>query len=553
MKNTAHQILILGAGQMQEPAIRTANEMGLTTIVVDGDPAAPFARLAARFFPLDLKDKDAILELASRLKETENLAAVFTAGTDFSSTVAYIAEKLGLPGNSYETALKTTHKAQMRAAFDVCGVPSPRFVTWTQADLAGAGRPRLGTGSGADAPPPLSFPLVVKPVDNMGGRGCRKVSSEAELTEAACDAIRFSRSGSVIVEEYIDGPEFSIDSIVYQNNIYIAGFADRHIFFPPYFVEMGHTIPTALDAAAAEEIIAVFKAGVRSLGITSGCAKGDVKLSARGPVIGEIASRLSGGYMSGWTYPYSSGAELTRAAILAALGRPAAEVEAALRVSHNSVSAERAFISMPGTVREVLGAGTAEKTPFVKNVFFRAAAGSAVDFPRNNVSKCGNVISAAPTRAEAVFAAESACRAVLLPLRCPDAATDAFLAEPAATEFPPSAFVLTAAQHQKLAELPFDTRLPSLTDFAAKKAAVQNAVIFPFDELLASPLHDWHGRTAAESIAVVRQLTGFALPLAETGDTAQTGAVVLAKTFWTALVRGGYQGAAYYIEKLYTA
>ena len=145
MKNPIEQILILGAGQMQEPAIRTAAAMGLAAIVVDGDPNAPCARLAPRFFNIDLKDKEAILECARRIHENESLSAVFTAGTDFSSTVAYVAEKLGLPGNSYETALKTTNKAKMRAAFDICGVPSPSFITWTQQDLATA------------APPPSTF------------------------------------------------------------------------------------------------------------------------------------------------------------------------------------------------------------------------------------------------------------------------------------------------------------------------------------------------------------------------------------------------------------
>ena len=176
-------------------------------------------------------------------------------------------------------------------------------------------------------PPPLltpapHTPLVVKPCDNMGGRGCSRVESPGELDAAIADAAAFSRTGRAIVEEYMDGPEFSIDAIVYGGKVYECGFADRHIFYPPYFIEMGHTIPSAVDAETKNKLMACFEAGVHALGLTSGAAKGDIKLTSRGPMIGEIAARLSGGYMSGWTYPYSSGFEVTEAAIEIAMGLP---------------------------------------------------------------------------------------------------------------------------------------------------------------------------------------------------------------------------------------
>jgi biotin carboxylase len=173
----------------------------------------------------------------------------------------------------------------MRSCFRKAGLPSPEFFTIT--------------GTGTIERPALPFPLVVKPVDNMGGRGCRRVNSMEEYIEAAADAIRFSRSGRAIVESYMEGPEFSLDAIVYHGDITICGFADRHIFFPPYFIEMGHTIPTDIASAQQKALLETFYDGIRALGLAEGksisAAKGDIKLTEKGPMIGEIAARLSGG------------------------------------------------------------------------------------------------------------------------------------------------------------------------------------------------------------------------------------------------------------------
>jgi biotin carboxylase len=304
------QIIILGAGVMQGPVIRIAREMGLYTVVVDADGKAVNVPMADRFEQIDLKDKEGIEALGRSLLSRGKLGGIMTAGTDFSSSVAWAAERLGLPGIPYEAALNASDKGRMRSCFEKAGVPSPAY--------------RVVSGPG-EIPPGLSLPAVVKPVDNMGGRGCRRVDSPAEMKEALAGALGFSRTRRAIVENFIEGPEFSVDAVVYDDDITICGLADRHIFFPPYFIEMGHTMPTGFPPEDQESMLETFKAAVRALGIAGkgrrGAAKGDIKLSPAGPMIGEVAARLSGGYMSGWTYPYSSGVEPIRGAIEAALGR----------------------------------------------------------------------------------------------------------------------------------------------------------------------------------------------------------------------------------------
>jgi biotin carboxylase len=510
--------MILGAGIMQGPAIRIANEMGLESVVIDGSKDAPCAGKADVFEQIDLKDKEKITEFALRLKaEGGGLSGVMTAGTDFSATVAWVAERAELPGIPYEAALNASDKGRMRRCFRQAGVPSPDFLVLRQGNSVSL---------------PFDYPVVVKPVDNMGGRGCKRANSEAELDAALDEAFQFSRSRQAIVEEYMDGPEYSIDAIVCNDEITICGFADRHIFFPPYFIEMGHTMPSKLVGGEAAVLLEVFRAAVRSLGITLGAAKGDVKLTSNGPMIGEIAARLSGGYMSGWTYPYSSGVEVTKAAILAALGRLDSLDLQEFAPKRDWVSAERAFISIPGLVSEIKTTEAAKNNKYIKDVFFRVHAGERVNFPENNVSKCGNVISAAASRESAVQAAEEAVRGILIRLSPHDKETDAFLSADGGGGhvWPPPAVAVSADVRGALDALP------------ASRPSVRKAGIVPFPALLESGAVDYIGRGVAESVEAVRTLTGLPLPFDMEGS--------LGKEFWAALIRGGYQGAAYVTDCL---
>lgn len=517
-------VFILGAGVMQIPALQIAKELGWTLAAADGNPAAPGASLVDRFFPVDLKDRDGLLETAMKLRAEGGLEAVFTAGTDFSAQVSFLAERLGLPSHSYESASAASDKLKMRAAFAAANLPSPRFVALTldTDPIRAVGR--------------LGFPLVVKPADNMGARGCRLAGSEPELLEAVAAALPQSRSGRVIVEEYVEGPEFSIDAIVVDGEIRIRGIADRHIFFEPYFVELGHTMPSSAPAAIQAEVLRVFCAGIRALGLHHGAAKGDMKWSpARGGAfIGEIAARLSGGYMSGWTYPYASGIEPTREALLLAAGLEPGTSP----TDRGWCSAERAFLSIPGRVESILGLRTAQNLPYVKNLFLRAEPGDELRFPSNNVEKCGNVISQAPDRERAVAAAEDAIRELCIRLRPNTPATEDFLKGKGSirsvggTIWPPRAFDLPPELSAIVDALP--ERLPGMRGGG-------DLVVAPLPEVESPSCRDWSGRSFADSALLAMRIAG-----ARFAESRTKGA--LAGRFWRALERGGAQAALYVLD-----
>ncbi len=525
--------LILGAGLMQIPAIKAAKKAGFYAVVADGNPHAVGIAEADRFESVDLKDKEGLLSLAEQVQKKMGLQAVFTAGTDFSASVAYVSERLGLPGHSFESASNASDKIRMRTCFKKAGVASPDFYEIT-GETAKLDSVSILAQSGF-----TEFPLVIKPCDNMGARGCRIINSLEDLAPAVQDAVRFSRTGRAILEEYMDGMEFSIDALVFEGQLIVTGFANRHIFYPPFFIEMGHTLPvTGISSENRKALLKTFFDGVKALGLTHGVAKADIKLTSKGPMIGEIAGRLSGGYMSGWTYPYASDINLTELAFSLACGTPdrsileskiPAGVPDIYELPAVRTSAERAWVSIPGVVDSALRYEKAETIPGVVDVLPRSNPGDSVTFPVNNVEKCGNIIAVGKSRDEAVDSAERAVSEIVLRLKTGNTDTDMYLAQPLDTIFPPSAYQLPSSV---LAEIEALSDSQFISSYESPEVTAP-AGIRPF----LSSLTDWNHRTIKKTLTLYSELENKNTQLS-------------VKAFWKLLIRGGLQGILYAADSI---
>jgi len=429
-------LLLIGGGVMQLPVVEFAHRMGVKVLCFDASAEAPGRDKADWFEVCDIKNQDLCLDRARAHRATHRLDGVVTVGTDFSTTVAWIAEALGLPGTRYEAALRAKDKGLMRSRFAEAGVASPLYRVF---DSVPAETPHLG----------FPFPVVAKPTDSMGARGVRLVREPQELGPALADAIGYSATGRAIVEEFIEGPEFSLDAIVRDSRLIRCGFADRTIVFPPAFVEIGHTFPSSASSEVQEAVWKEFARGVQALGLTWGAAKGDVKFSpTRGPVIGEIASRLSGGYMSGWTYPLTSGRSAVLWAVETALGD-----ELSSQPEETSLPVvERAWIGLPGRIRAIRGVEKARTLKGVHDLFLFTAPGCETLFPRNNVEKLGNVIVTGASVAEAEETARKARNLVAFEYEVPNPATEAFLSGQGSEPwwFPPAKDLSEATAEQWL-------------------------------------------------------------------------------------------------------
>ncbi len=388
--------MIIGAGILQAPAIKIAKEIGLLTVVSDYNSGAYGMKLADFPIVMSTRDVDGTVRVAKEFVQRRPIHGVITVGTDASLTVAAVQHALDLSGNRIDVAEATTNKIKMRTRLQERSIPEPQFhACWTYNDVLKSAEQ-------------LGFPFVMKPADNMGARGVIKVEKPEVIRFAYERAKNASPRGEIITEGFMDGPELSIDALVWKDEIYITGVADRIIEFPPYFVETGHIMPTNLSAELIQDGIDVFKRGIRALGIETGAAKGDIKLTKNGAMVGEIASRLSGGFMSAYTYPYSTGVNLIRAALHIALGEPPGNLDE----KFNRVAVERAIIPGSGTVRDIQGIEEALSIEGVKNVFVTTSVGETVHIPTSNVEKCGNVIAVAETREEALSKANLAVQTV---------------------------------------------------------------------------------------------------------------------------------------------
>jgi hypothetical protein len=208
------------------------------------------------------------------------------------------------------------------------------------------------------------------------------------------------------------------------------------------------------------------------------------------------------------------------------------------------VSAERAFISIPGVVKALEGLETARAVPGIEELFLRVCAGERVELPINNMGKCGNLISKASGRAEAIEAVESAVRSVLVRLEPADARTDAYLTGREQSGF--SAFPeLSLSTRRRLEQLPpwigepdrFSGRAEDLRILDLAGAEVETA-------------RDWHGWTPARAFRRVLEISG--VKPAEVGAPGNGGRIpfTLGRVFWNALIKGGVQAGVYVIDSL---
>jgi len=190
------KIMFIGAGKYQVAGIQKAKETGLFVIATDGNPDAPGLKIADSSYVIDVRDQDANLKVARE----HSIDAVLSVASDVSlKAVAEISQKLNLPGIKPDVAECSTDKELMRSAFRNEGVPSPEsYRVSSYEDLL-----KKATKIG--------YPVVIKPADNAGSRGVKMVTQKTELKEAYENALKNSRKGKVLVEEFMEGVEISKD------------------------------------------------------------------------------------------------------------------------------------------------------------------------------------------------------------------------------------------------------------------------------------------------------------------------------------------------------
>ncbi len=384
--------MIVGASVLQLPAILKAKEMGLDVSVVDYNPEAIGIPYADKYYNASTMDEDAVLAAA----EDYQPDGIVTLATDMPMRgVSKASDKLHLHSINYETAVKATDKYDMIKAFKAHDVPSPWFFAVDTLEELKAHESDV------------SFPCIIKPTDNAGSHGVAKVQSFQELLDNYEYAHSCSRHGKVIVEEYLDGPEVSVEVMVVDGNVNILQITDKITTEAPHFVELGHTQPSQLPKETQEAIRKVTVAACQAIGIDKGPAHVEMKVTKRGPVMIELGARMGGDNITTHLVPLSTGVDMVRSTIKVALGEPP-DIEPTLHCG----SAIRYFQVPFGTIKDIENVDEAHKIPGVKQITFTKQVGEQSTPIQCSNDRIGFVIAQGSTGADAVKACEQAIKCI---------------------------------------------------------------------------------------------------------------------------------------------
>lgn len=390
------KIMILGASVLQVPAIKKAKEMGLQVIAVDMDPnAIGFQIEGIQTEVISTIDTEKVLEAARKHK----IDGIMTLASDMPMrTVAVVAKELGLVGIDEETALKATNKAVMRESLAQNQVPVPRFYKVNSKDEY------------LSAIENFSKDCIVKPADNSGSRGVMLINDvgDKESVEEAYEYSKtYSRSGDIVVEEYMTGPEVSVETLSVDGECHVIQITDKLTTGAPNFVEMGHSQPSMLSEEIRNRIGEVAIAANHAVGIKNGPSHTEIKVTADGPKIVEIGARLGGDNITTHLVPLSTGVDMVEACINIALGE-----NPDISIKENRASAIRYIKNDTGLVKSIEGMDEANHIEGIKQISIVHGVGSQVGEIHSSVDRVGFVIAQADTPTSAVNACEKALETI---------------------------------------------------------------------------------------------------------------------------------------------
>lgn len=298
-------LAIIGASYLQLPLIDVAKEMGYVTHVFAwaandvGETAADY------FYPISIIEKEQILEKCREI----GICGICSIASDVAMvTVNYVADSLGLVGNSLEATYKSTNKHAMRLAFESNGDPSPKsYLVDEMTDISAFH---------------LDYPIIVKPTDRSGSRGICKLYNSEGLNEAVFHAIEESFEKKALVEEFADGQEYSVEFISYCGKHHFLQLTHKYTTGDPHFIETGHLEPAPVDEETVKNVKMIISHALDTLGIENGASHSELKIDKNGIIkLIEIGGRMGGDCIGSDLVRYSTGYDFVRMVIDVACGK----------------------------------------------------------------------------------------------------------------------------------------------------------------------------------------------------------------------------------------
>ena len=382
------KILIIGAGVLQLPAIQKAKGLGLQVAVVDMDCNAPGILYADCYFEVSTNDVANILSVAEIFRPD----AVMTLATDMPMrSVAAVAEKFGLHAISPDVAVRATDKIEMIRCFETYKIPHPWFEVITS-------EKELDTLLAKHLPP-----FIMKPNDASGSRGVILVDDIQEVRGAFLYSKSISKSGFVLIEEYMQGPEVSVEVMTIKGQTTVLAVTDKLTTGAPFFVEMGHSQPSVLSNEIIEKVKDIAIKAVQAIGIDNSPSHVEIIVTEDGPKLVEIGARLGGDCITTYLIPLSIGVDMVTACILLALGQ-----EPDILPKYQKGAAIRYVKCKKGILQDIIGLDKAMSDPNIKHIEIVKKVGDKIIPVHSSGDRVGYVIAQATTPLEAIRASEKA-------------------------------------------------------------------------------------------------------------------------------------------------
>lgn len=303
------KLLMLGGGFLQNFVIKKAKQLGYQVLVLDADPNAMGFRHADSHAVINIIDEELCLSYARKHK----IDGVLTAATDFSVlTMSRIACEMGLPGINYKSAKVIKNKAAVRKClFDAHADDTGYSFEISSKDMI----PEILSK--------VKFPVMVKPCDGSGSRGASRVNSSEDF-EIACEfAMNSSITQRAVVEPFITGKEYGVESFVDQGEIHILAVIQKDMTLPPYYAELGHAIPSGLSDELEGKIKRCVCKALVALGVNHGSVNMDLIVNSEEKVhIVDIGARMGGNLIGSHIIPIGTGIDYMGNMIKAAVGDP---------------------------------------------------------------------------------------------------------------------------------------------------------------------------------------------------------------------------------------
>ena len=369
--------------------------MGIYVIATDGNPNAVGLRYADKAVVADITSEDEMLNVA----RIERIDGVIHPCSEVAMNVmGRINDELHLHGISRETAVRATNKHLMREAFKIYDAPSPK--SYCSAEVENGYKLFVS----------MADRSILKPSRNSGSRGIAEINPGLDfedfsrLFDFAKDE---SRDKSVMIEQFVDGPEFSVEIIVWNSEVHVLQVTDKKTTGAPNFVELGHSQPSMYS----EDVVAAVKdaaiRGVKALRLNDCAAHAEIKVQDGEPYIMEIGARLGGDFISTELTHLSTGIDMVAAAINVALG----DEPILIPKSKPQGVAIRYFTPSPGVVKSIENINLLQAAN-VYDAEIYVKPGDLVREVKSSLDRSGHVIVTAPSAKEAIDAAETVIKNV---------------------------------------------------------------------------------------------------------------------------------------------